>query len=193
MPQSVNCIDYFNGLFFKNMPDDLKSNIWIAGGGIKDWFTDGHVINDCDFFCVDRKSMAKLILFLRSKYSFKHFILTKNAVKGVLTINGSKMNVDIVKKPFQNPLECISKFDFTVCCFSVNSDAFFYHISAPFDLIRMRLVINELPHPVDTLKRLNKYVKKGYTACNGTLLTLAKSIAQQDINDESIFSFYKFD
>lgn len=193
MPQATNCIDYFRQIFFRWMPEELNKSVWIAGGSIRDYFQKGYSKNDIDFFCVDRKSMADLVRWLRNERQFKHFLITKNAIKGYIEFKGKKIDVDIVKKPFQNPTDSIEKFDFTVCCFACNADNFYYHISAPYDLLRNKLVINDLPHPVDTLKRLNKYIKKGFTACNGTLMTLAKSLAEQDPNDASIFEFYKFD
>lgn len=193
MPQAVNCIDFFRKMFFNSFSDDLNTRCWIAGGSVRDYFDKGKVSKDVDFFCVDRKTMAELVRVLRSKYQYKAYLITKNCIKGYVTIKGEKIDVDVVKKEFTNPINCIDAFDFTVCCFAVNSDNFYYHISSIFDLIRKRLVIHKLPMPVDTLKRLNKYVKKGFTACNGTLLTLAKEIAKQDPNNEDLFAFYKFD
>lgn len=193
MPQAVNCIDYFRKIFIKNLPDNLQTNVWIAGGGVKDWFLTGKVENDCDFFSNTRSNMAKLVYHLRNNYQFKHFLITKNAIKGFCMINGKKLNVDIVKKEFQNAADTIEKFDFTVCCFAVCNDTFYWHESAPFDLLKKRLVINNLPHPVDTMKRLQKYINKGFFACNGTMMTIAKAIAELDSNDESQFEHYKFD
>lgn len=192
MPQATNCIAFFRNLYFKDMPEYLQKNVWIGGGAIRDYFSKCKK-TDVDFFAVDRKAMATLVFWLRKNKAYKHYLITKNAIKGYIIVNDKKYDVDIVKKPFQNPTDSIEKFDFTVCCFAVNCDNFYFHVSAPFDLLKMKLVINELPHPVDTLKRLNKYTNKGFTACNGTLMTLAKAIANQDPNDEDIFSFYKFD
>ncbi len=193
MPQAVNCIDFFRKKFFNNFPEDLNNRLWIAGGSVRDYFSEGFISKDVDFFCVDRKAMAELIKILRSKYQYKAYLITKNAIKGCGIIHGKNIDIDVVKKPFTNPIECIDAFDFTVCCLAVNSDNFYYHKSSIFDLIRKRLVIHKLPHPIDTLKRLNKYIEKGFKACNGTLLTLAKEISKQDTNNEDLFTFYKFD
>lgn len=193
MPQSVNCIDYFRKRFFKHFTDELNKKVWVGGGAIRDYFSEGLVTKDIDFFCVDRLAMAKLVKVLRNKFEYKHYLITRNAIKGYCMVWGKRIDVDIVKKPFKNPIECIDAFDFTVCCFACNADNFYYHKSAIFDLIRKRLVIHKLPHPVDSLKRLNKYTIKGFKACNGTLLTLAKAIAEQDPKNESLFDFYKFD
>lgn len=192
MPQATNVISHFRGLYFNHINEDLNRKIWIAGGSVRDWFSKNNK-TDVDFFCEDRKAMAELVIWLRNNRGYKHYLITKNAIKGYITVNEKKYDVDIVKKPFQNPTDCIEKFDFTVCCFAVNFTNFYYHVSAPMDLLKMKLVVNQLPHPVDTLKRLTKYIDKGFKACNGTLMTLAKSIAEQDPTNEDIFAFYKFD
>lgn len=192
MPQASNVIGHFRSYYFNQMPETLTAKIWIAGGAVRDWFSRSKK-TDIDFFCEDRAAMATLVFWLRNNKAYKHYLITKNAIKGYIEINGKRYDVDIVKKPFQNPTDSIEKFDFTVCCFAVNANNFYYHVSAPMDLLKMKLVINELPHPVDTLKRLNKYTKKGFNACNGTLMTLAKAIAEQDPTNEDLFEFYKFD
>jgi len=193
LPQAVNCINYFRKRFLNEFSEDLNSRIWIAGGSVRDWLSDGKVSKDVDFFCVDRKSMAELVLELRRKFQFKAYLITKNAIKGYVQLWGKKLDVDIVKKPFSNPLECIDAFDFTVCCFAVQFNNFYYHNSSVFDLIKKRLVVHKLPHPVDSMKRMNKYTLKGFTACNGTILTIAKAISELDSTNKNMFDFYKFD
>lgn len=193
MPQARNCMDYFRRMFLADLPDDLKKSCWIAGGAVKDWFEHGYVKNDVDFWCVDRTAMYLLTRYLRRNYEFRGFLFTKNAIKGYVTIKGRKINVDVVKKPFMNPLDSIERFDFTICCFGVSSDNFYYHTSAPFDLLKKKIVVNNISDPVDSMRRLVKYINKGYKTCNGTILTISKEIAQMDSTDESIFDFYKFD
>lgn len=193
MPQGQNCIDYFRRLILKDIPEEIQQNVWIGGGSVKDWLLESKVEKDIDFFSTSRESMYKLVKHLRSKYNYKAFLITKNAIKGYGEIRGKRYDIDIVKKPFQNITDCLDNFDFTVCCFGVSADKFSYHESAPFDLIRKRLVVHRLPHPVDSIKRLQKYIKKGFTACNGTILTIAKEISKIDTEQEDMFSFYKFD
>lgn len=193
LPQAVNLINYFRKRFLNHFPEELNNNIWIAGGCIRDWLTDGFVTKDVDFFSSNRKSMAELVINLRNNFSFKHYLITKNAIKGYCIVYGKRIDVDIVKKEFLNPFDCIDKFDFTVCCFAINFNNFYYHKSSIFDLIKRKLVVHNLPHPVDSLKRLNKYTQKGFIACNGTILTIAKAISELDAKNKSLFEFYKFD
>jgi hypothetical protein len=95
--------------------------------------------------------------------------------------------VQLIKKHFfPTPEETISNFDFTVCCVAVTPSGDVVHHERFFeDLAGRRLAINALPFPLSTLERLQRYVSKGYLACNGTLMQLSEAIKQIDLNDPS--------
>lgn len=192
-PQAYNCMVFFKRKILNSLSDEVTSNVWIAGGCIRNYFEMSKNDTDIDFFSNDRKYLSTLVRELRNKLEFKHYIITKHAIKGYVIKNGVKIKVDIVKRVFSNQIDTIENFDFTVCCFSTNGTEFHYNRNAPFDILRKRLVINSLPKPVDTLKRLQRYINKGYFACNGTLLTISKEIAKMDPNSEIDFEFYTFD
>ena len=46
------------------------------------------------------------------------------------------------------------------------------------DLAKRSLVINSLPYPLSTVQRMQKYIKKGYTICNGGLLEIALNLVE---------------
>lgn len=181
-PQVANCVQYFTHWFFKHIPEDLPC--WIAGGAVRDYFATGKMTeSDVDFFLPDRKSMARLVIVLRNKFKFKHYLITKNAIKGYGMLGKDKVDIDIVKVVFEDKFKTIDQFDFTVCCFAVDRKECVYHPSAPFDLLRKRLVINALPFPVSTLQRMQKYLKRDYWICNGGMVEIAKAMSKIDWQD----------
>jgi hypothetical protein len=187
-PVADQVIYYFNNLLF----DHIDSNFWIAGGCITS-FLSGDKVNDIDCFVNTRSNACKLIVELRKKFEFKAYLITPNAIKGIATIKGKSIKIDIVKNVFDNPLSTIENFDFTVVCFSTDGDRFYYHSKAAFDLLRRKLVINNTTHPVDSVRRLQKYVKRGFSACNGTVLELAEAIRKLTPEEMEIVEFYPID
>lgn len=178
--RATNYFDFiFNGLL-----DD--SNVWIAGGCWRAYFQQSEKIQDIDIFTTDRKECASLVWKLR-KIGFKPYFKNKNAIKGIIIKKGKRIEVDIVKRFYENEIECIKDFDFTVAKFAYNmkSKNVFYTENYFADLITKRLVISDLEfgNPIGSLKRLQKYTNKGYTACNGTLLSIAKRISETDLNN----------
>jgi hypothetical protein len=190
-PQLANCVSYFTHWFFKYIPEDIPC--WIAGGAVRDYFATGKMTeSDVDFFLPDRKSMVRLVVCLRKVFKFKHYMITKNAIKGHGTVGKHSVSIDIIKLPFEDKLKTIDAFDFTVCCFAVDRKECVYHPSAPFDLLMKRLVINVLPYPVSSLQRIQKYLKRGYWICNGGMLEIAKSMGKVDFSspEQNNIEFY---
>ena len=188
-PQFQACNKYFNKL----IPGVFEiGSIWIAGGAIRDFLEKGYVDSDIDFYSSNRSDLFRLVRFLRKEFQFKHYLITQNAIKGNVIIKGKKIMVDVVKRTFDDMIQTISMFDFTVTCFATNGNDVYYHPSAPFDLLRKRLVINNLPFPISTLQRMQKYIQKGYWICNGGMLEIAKSMGAIDFDsaDENTIEFY---
>lgn len=181
-------IFHFGNLLFNN----IESDFWIAGGAITS-FLSGDKMKDIDCFVANRTNAAKLLIELRKKYEFKAYLITPNAVKGWATIKGVKLAIDVVKNTFQNPIQTIENFDFTVTCFAVDKSNFYYHSLAPFDILRKKLVVNKLSHPVDSMRRIQKYVRKGYGACNGTIMEIAEAIRLLTPEQMEIVEFYPID
>lgn len=74
----------------------------------------------------------------------------------------------------------IDSFDYTLCMAMITTDGlkvgqFFYEA-----LATKHIRVNRLDFPLASLERLQKYIKKGYFACNGTMLALSKAINDMD-------------
>lgn len=180
-PQFHGCVSFFTNLFFKHLVD---VNVWIAGGCLRDWFETGKLTeSDIDFFSNTRTDLCKTLLMLRKQYKARILYSTKRVLKLWCTIGKNNIRIDLIKILFDTPENTIDQFDFTVCCFAVDRNRVTYHPSAPFDLLHKRLVINNLPYPVSTLQRMQKYLKKGFWICNGGMLEIAKAMGSIDFTD----------
>lgn len=181
LPQLHGCVAFFTNLFFKHFVD---VNVWIAGGALRDWFATGKLTeSDVDFFSNNRTDLCKALLVLRRKFAFRPYAINKRVIKGRCMIGGKRVKVDLIKMLFNSPEDTIDQFDFTVCCWAVDRNKVYYHPSAPLDLLHKRLVINNLPYPLSTFQRLQKYLKRGFWICNGGMLEIAQAMSQIDFND----------
>lgn len=187
-PVADSTIHYFK----KAILDELDCNCWVAGGAITS-FLSGDKIKDIDLFFKTRKDACKALLKLRNKFEFKLHFITKEAIKGSAVVKGKKVNIDIVKRCFNSPEDTIRDFDFTVCCLAVKDDYFYYHENAAFDILRKKLVVNSLPFPVSSARRMSKYLKRGYSVCNGTILELLTEVRKVSEEDFGLQDFYPID
>jgi len=179
---------------FKYIFEDLNIKdvkFWIAGGCLRSLFSGEKLKSDIDLFFPTKDEWDKLYNRFIEK-NIKVILKNKNTIK---LLYKSKYNIDFVKKYFKDEKETIENFDFTVCsvALNINKEQFFYHKTFFIDLSARKLVINSLPYPLSTLQRLQKYIFKGYSACNGTLLEIAKAISKLDLDDpeQNIFEFYE--
>lgn len=160
-------------------------NVWF-GGGCYVRVLGGELLSDVDFYASSRDDLANLSWFLRRK-GFKIYFCNKNAIKGYIEgKNHQRVNIDIVKRIFKNEIETILNFDFSVTKIVTNASTKkgYYYQSSFIDILQKRLVFpHQLPAPIGTLKRMQKYIRRGFVACDGTMLTLAKAIAAVNFDD----------
>lgn len=158
---------------------------WIAGGSIRDLCQDGTCNTDIDVFFYNRddieRAHAKLHSIEGSHLDLENERVYKWNVPGI-------GKVDIVRLPFRDPQVCIDSFDFTVCSAAIDHLGRFYCHKRFFqDLEAKALVVNQLPFPLSTMRRMQKYIQKGYTICQGGILEIAKAIQTIDLEREKVF------
>lgn len=188
-PVADGVIHFFRKMIFNKLGDN---KCWIAGGAVTSFLANDR-IRDVDLFFDSREAACKVLIILRRDFNFKMHFCTKQAIKGHIDYNGSILNIDIVKRIFSDPIETISEFDFTVCCLAVDQESFYYHENAAFDILRKKLVVNKLPFPVSTNRRMAKYLKRGYSICNGTIMEILTAVRLLDEEDFDLVDFYPID
>lgn len=152
-----------------------QGNYWLAGGSIQSLLTDSK-INDYDIFSNGLSKELKHNL-LCNKYIpfFENDRVAKFRIQNQV--------LDIVKIPFESPETTIQSFDFTVSGAAIDSQGKFYCLDRFWqDLATRKLVINRIDHPLSTLRRMQKYIKKGFTICNGGMIQIAEALRKPDID-----------
>lgn len=189
------CVYFYNKIFFEPIKQwNLEpSNYVIAGGAVRDYLL-GEKVKDIDIFTNSEEAAVKL---------YRAFIN-----QGAKDLNA---DLPVEKRPLYNLVyqnrwfqivntvhydttttETIANFDFTMCCAQISSSGFDSHVNFFQDVLSKHLRINNPIYPLNTLSRMQKYIKRGYTACNGTLLELTKALqtVKLDEQDENTLEFY---
>lgn len=196
MIQLDNCVKYFNRVIL----DELKSygSVWVAGGCVRDYFSVGKLSSDIDLYFptqsdfdgvkkylveqtykqVIEKNDDKEIIKQLPKKKAKVIFENDNVIK--LLYNGRQF--DLVKKFFASASDCINEFDFTVCSAAVDIKQVYTHETFFIDLSKRQLMINKLPFPLSTMRRMQKYIQRGYYMCSGEMLKLSKAIGELQTN-----------
>lgn len=170
MVQIENCIKYFNKLILNELKT-LEIEAWVAGGAVRDYFSEGFLTSDIDLYFSTLKNFEKCKTF---------FIRTDGKIvfenDKVIKFKWKDKKIDLVKTVFNNPQHSIDSFDFTVCCAAVDNDNLYYNPTFFIDLSKKQLMINKLDYPISTLWRLQKYNLKGFRICKGELTKIIEAI-----------------
>lgn len=172
----------FNKVFFEKIKEGGldPSKYAIAGGALRDSIV-GDKVKDVDLFCKDAEAVMDLEKWFVRQPNVK--IYNSNTHLSNFKLNGYWFQ--IIKDKFfdLDGSELIENFDFTICGIMVHNDEVRVLPTFFEDLLSKRLRVNKLIYPLSTFERMQKYIKKGYSACNGTLLEIAKGIQTIDLSN----------
>ena len=148
---------YFNNLILGKLRAK-GITCWIAGGALRDYFTDKPLTTDCDIYFPNATEFNKAKNYFLSKGGEVIF----ESENGMKVTEGGK-TFDLVKIFRPNPTETINQFDFTISMFATDGKDIFYGDKSLKDLQERKLVLNNLVMPKSTLRRVLSHYKKGYT------------------------------
>ncbi len=173
-----------DNLLYK-LPEFVHDDTWIGGGAIRD-----SLINirytDIDIFGVSRE---KLDLFIENNLKDCKQVYNSDLLK---TYIKGRDKIQVIYRFSESVESCLQRFDFTICQFAYDGKDVYCNPQALLDIYRKRIVINNLDASVlGSMKRLQKYIQKGYTICDGGLLQFAEKIrsaTQEEI--DTALEFY---
>jgi hypothetical protein len=89
--------------------------------------------------------------------------------------------VQVIKAEGESAAECIRRFDLTICCVSVDLQTHETYCSITFldDISQRCLVINRPAFPVDTLRRIARFMNEGYNISSRQLQVLHGCILRE--------------
>jgi len=171
----------------KEVFEELKRlNIMLCGGAITSLFS-GATIKDLDFYVLDLQQLYEAKDFLLKWFPQEAFV-SGNAVtyKRKSERSNKVWTVQLITR-FSGPPETIFyNFDFTVTmgCYDFRTKEFVLHERFLPDIAKRRLVYSGGSHfPICAMARVGKYREKGYHCPNSTVMHIALSIVQLNIQN----------
>lgn len=140
-----------------------NDSVFIAGGAIRALFTH-EPVNDYDLFVTDLEKLGKVHDFYSKDRSYTSFFS-----EFAITYTSNKRKVQIISILTGTIEKVLSEFDFTVCQFAYDGELFYiYSPICLYDLGNKGLRIHKISYPLASMKHIQKYITKGYKACDGT-------------------------
>jgi hypothetical protein len=174
---------------FVYVGEDKKGlNVVIAGGAIRDSLF-GDDYSDIDIFGLTKEGLDLFVkLNLSKSQGYKMVYFNEN----LRTYRKGKIKVQIIYREYEKLTDIIDSFDFTVCQFMYDGEKVICNPSGLLDVYHKRIVINHL-EPLfvfDSLRRVQKYIQKGYTICNGgikDILDKCRGLTQEQYDENVEF------
>jgi hypothetical protein len=169
---------YYKASILEKLPEGIRTKVAVAGGAVRDKLV-GAEIKDIDLFVEDLDTETKLMEFYKTNGKEGNV----NSQLANYTYEGKWIQIIRGKFYDMKTTACIDSFDFTLCMAMVTMDGLKVGPLLYEAIATKHIRVNKLLFPLASLERMQKYIKKGYIACNGTLLELSKGI--QSVNMES--------
>jgi hypothetical protein len=149
--------------------EGLDADAFVAGGFLRDVIA-GTAPRDLDLYVRTRESLTDLESELRRA----NWTLDRIGMLSTSWRDDRGHSVQLINAEGQQPAECIRRFDLTICCAAVDLRTHETHSCVTFleDVKQKRLAINKPAFPVDTLRRVARFVGEGYSICSAQLQIL---------------------
>ena len=184
----TRCIKYFNEHVFQYASKYNFNEWFVAGGAVLSTIRNGkididqdadiyfRIINDLNTFKNELINRGYVIT-IETK-SYKEFSCISEVVELKKT-NTNTIDLICINKSIQ---EYIDEFDFTVCKCAVTTNDFYCCDSFFEDMGKYRLRIDKKLYNKNFIKRLQKYIQKGYSANEEDLVNIFMDIRNSQYN-----------
>ncbi len=149
---------------------------FIAGGFLRDWVS-RRIPRDLDLYIRRPEGASSLEDSLRRA----GWTLDRMGLVSTSWRDSQQHVVQVIRTEIENPSDCIARFDLTICCAAMHlrSQATYCASSFTDDVRQRRLIIHNPAFPVDTLRRVSRFVSDGYTISADQLLALHGRILRE--------------
>lgn len=152
---------------------------WLAGGALRRTILGDDPDSDFDFFFKNAEQLAEFGADLERRGFYKvreseHHIEYRGNIGGT----GMPRDIQCIRFAFYaNASEVVDSFDFTICQFAFDGTKLTCGEFSLWDLGRKRLAVHKLTYPVSSMRRMLKYARQGFRACNGAIATILRETA----------------
>jgi hypothetical protein len=143
----------------------LREGVLLAGGAIRDALNGNTEIADYDLFFSNSLEAQRTALFLEDDLGFE--CVFKCPLGELTTFKKDGMKIQLITKFFYGSMEeVIDNFDITACRHVTDGKRIFTQYSSVRDTFDKKINLHRIDFPNATMKRIQKYIQKGFTLTN---------------------------
>ncbi len=143
----------------------LNEGVWLAGGAIRDALNGNPDVADYDVFFNSELHAQRAALVLEDDLGFE--CVFKCPLGELTTYKKNGMKIQLITKFFYNTIEdVIDGFDITACRHVTDGKFIYTKYSSVRDTFNKKINLHRIDFPNATMKRIQKYVQKGFVLTN---------------------------
>lgn len=162
------------------LPRLSSTGPWLGGGAIRRLLSGQDALaSDLDFFFASNDQRLKFEADLLGIEGCIEVKKTEHHTEFVVPFGllGKSVKVQCIHfQYYQNVVEVLDSFDFTICQVAFDGAKLFVGDYTLWDLARKRLALHKLTFGLSTVRRLLKYQTQGFYACSGVLTAILNDI-----------------
>lgn len=189
-------ITFYNGVVanFQKMSKDVldyvekTQGVVLAGGSLRTLLCLSDTIVDYDLFFTSEDARDKTVAYFTGLNDCEStFICPKKELYSFVLNKKIKIQL-ITKEIYLNEMALIDSFDINACRCAWNGTDLTYAEDFVNDVMCKRITFNKITYPVATIKRVEKYIRKGYYMNKESRLHLVNLLSDKTWNDtEKVF------
>jgi len=148
----------------------LDETTWLAGGAIRDALNGNYEVSDYDMFFSNKLSSERVALCLEDDYGFECVFKCPNGELTTFKKDGVKIQL-VTKLYYDNMENVIDTFDITACRHITDGKIIVTKYSSIRDTFKKRINLHVIHYPSATMKRIQKYIQKGFVLTNSAVET----------------------
>ncbi len=155
-----------------------SDDYWIAGGAARAFMLNQPITTDVDFFFKTQEAFEQFVAKFGNDES-KRIAATEHHTTFKVTVGETIYKIQAIKIGYYSTIEeCLESFDFTICQLAEHKGKLIVGQYSMWDLARKRLALHKLTYGAATVRRLLKYTRQGFTACQGCIVSLLQAVGE---------------
>lgn len=162
----------------------LSDKVWLAGGALRAALNSEH-ISDYDLFFANSYEAARVEVELEA---LKAEVVFKCPQGKLTTMKLDGMKIQLITEFWYNDMdELIDSFDITACRFASDGKAMVTRYSSIRDAYNLEINLHKIDFPVATMKRIAKYVEKGYKLTTKAAIKFVETVRAAETLDDRVY------
>lgn len=183
--QRVNALEFCQR--YSSEPEELNSvarlicvtkiGPWLVGGSVRRQMTNVKQASDFDVGIADVQQLELTSsLLTNAKFSMTHDTTFYRQFEGEL--DSKHVKIQLLKVVFGEVEKILGEFDFTLCQTAYDGTDFILGPYTMWDIGQKHVSVNKISFAASSVRRLIKYSKQGYFACQGCVVEILETVAK---------------